>query len=246
MVLALHLPAVLASEIRGQNWVELTPPDEGIRLWLVDLDTCAHAEAGAWLSPSECDRASRFMFARDAQRFRAAHVVLRRLLHQHGGLPACTEFAISAHGKPRLARAAGCDFNLSHSGSKALVGISTWGRVGVDIELLRPIDDVWLLAEQTLSVGECNALRCAPHAEQTRAFLRGWTRKEACLKAVGSGLNIAPASFEVGLEAHDRNVHLDTALGPVDVRVQTVELDAGVLAAVAVVIGPRLAGADLT
>ena len=246
MVLALHLPAVLASEIREQNWVELTPPDEGIRLWLVDLDARAHDEASAWLSPSECDRASRFVFARDAQRYRAAHVVLRRLLHQHGGLPACAEFAISAHGKPRLARAAGCDFNLSHSGSNALIGISTKGQVGVDIELLRPIDDVWPLAEQTLSVGECDALHCAPHAAQSRAFLRGWTRKEACLKAAGSGLSIAPDSFDAGLEAHRRHVLLDTDSGPINLRVQTVEVGAGLLAAVAVIIRPRPADAALT
>lgn len=246
MVLPLHSPTVLASDTLEQTWVELTPPDEGIRLWLVDLDACAHDEAGAWLSPSECDRASRFVFARDARRYRAAHVVLRWLLHQHGGLPPRTEFAIGAHGKPRLARAAGCDFNLSHSGPKALIGISAKGRVGVDIELLRPIDDVWPLAEQTLSMGECDALRCAPPAEQTRNFLRGWTRKEACLKAVGSGLSIAPASFDVGLEAHDRHVRLCTDSGPINVRLQTVQLYAGLLAAVAVVIGPRLADAALT
>ena len=246
MVLALDSPAMVASDTREQTWVELTPSDEGIRLWLVDLDACVHDEASAWLSPDECDRASRFVFTRDAQRYRAAHAVLRRLLHQHDGLPERTEFAISAHGKPRLARAEGCDFNLSHSGSNALIGISTKGHVGVDIELLRSIDDVWPLAEQTLSAGECDALRCAPHAAQTRAFLRGWTRKEACLKAVGSGLSIDPSSFHAGLEAYHRDVFIDTDSGPIHVRVQTVELGAGLLAAVAVVIGSRLADAALT
>lgn len=239
MVLALHSSAVVVSDNREKTWVELTPPDEGIRLWLVDLDACAHDEASAWLSPSECDRSSRFVFAREAQRYRAAHVALRRLLHQNCGLPARTEFAISAHGKPRLERVAGCDFNLSHSGPKSLVGISTVGRIGVDIELLRHIDDVWPLASQTLSVAECIALRCVPQAGQARAFLRGWTRKEACLKAVGSGLSIAPASVDVGLEARDRHVCFDTALRLIDLRLQTVELGEGLLAAVAMVIATR-------
>ena len=182
MVLALDSPAVVASDTREQTCGELTPPDEGIRLWLVDLDACAHGEAITWLSPSECDQASRLVFATDAQRYRSAHVALRRLLHQNRGLPARTEFAISAHGKPRLERAAGCDFNLSHSGSKALIDISTVSRVGI-------------------------------------------------------GLSIVPASVEAGLEAHQAD--------PVDVRFRTVQLGAGVLAAVAVVIGLRLADADL-
>ena len=193
MVSALDSPAVVASDTREQTCGELTPPDEGIRKWLVDLDACAHGEAITWLSPSECDQASRLVFATDAQRYRAAHVALRRLLHQNRGLPARTGFAISAHGKPRLERAAGCDFNLSHSCSKALIGISTVSRVGV---------------------------------------------KEACLKAVGIGLSVAPASFEAGLEAHQAD--------PVDVRFRTVQLGAGVLAAVVVAIGLRLADADLT
>ncbi len=43
-----------------------------------------------------------------------------------------------------------------------------------------------------------------PSEQRDRAFLVGWTRKEACLKAVGTGLGIDTRSFEAGLEEDAR------------------------------------------
>ena len=217
---------------------EAALPVEGIRLWLVDLDEPAPEEARPWLSASEQERSTRFVFARDARRYRVAHVALRRLLFLYGGVPAGVEFEIGAHGKPRLAGGEGCGFNLSHSGAVALIGIGPGEGIGVDLEVLHDIDDVWPLAEQNFTMGEYEALRRTPNVDVARAFLRGWTRKEACLKAVGSGLSIAPASFEAGLCAQSRIAALTTERGPVDVRVQSVELGDGMLSAVARTVHP--------
>jgi 4'-phosphopantetheinyl transferase len=204
----------------------------GIRLWCVDLDEPVDAGAERTLSPSEQARAAQFVFPTDARRYRAAHAVLRRLLGKHCGWPDQREFAVAPHGKPRLH---GCAhvFNLSHSGSAALIGIATGEDIGVDVELLRGVDDVWPLAEQVLSSGECNELRGVSPAQTVRAFLVAWTRKEACLKAVGCGLNLAPRDFDVGLVPGLRRITLETDRGVFEVDVQSLDAGPGALAAVA-------------
>lgn len=51
---------------------------------------------------------------------------------------------------------------------------------------------------------------CAVDPDQRlEAFLRCWTRKEACLKALGSGLSIEPGVFEAGIETEPRFTAID-------------------------------------
>jgi 4'-phosphopantetheinyl transferase len=222
------LPGILAPGL-----IEQKSPIGGVRLWLVDLDGLAGESADLWLSPSEQERAVRFVFPRDARRYRAAHAALRRLLALHCGLSAQSEFEIGDHGKPRLKGRTAGEFNLSHSGGRALIGIGSGDGIGVDIELLRAVDDVWPMAEQNFSADEYAALRRAPPVALAQAFLSIWTRKEACLKAAGVGLSLSPASFEVGLGAEPTRTTLATGQESIDVCVQTLTLGAGMLAAVA-------------
>lgn len=212
---------------------ELHTPIPGVRLWIAGLDGPAPHDEAAWLSPTEQARAARFVFARDASRYRAAHVLLRRLLHEHGGVPAGAEFELGPHDKPHLRPSSSCVFNLSHSGALALIGIGPGDGIGVDVESLRVVDDVWPLAEQHFSASEYRELQRTPKEHVSRAFLSGWTRKEACLKAVGSGLSIAPASFEVGLAPEPKVLVLETDSGSVGVCVHSVQAGADALAAVA-------------
>lgn len=76
-----------------------------------------------------------------------------------------------------------------------------------------------------------------PAAQRERGFLRLWTRKEACLKAVGVGLGLAPSSFAVGLESAVTTVGLEWPEGRA--RVELRDLDAGpdAVAALARVLG---------
>ena len=87
----------------------------------------------------------------------------------------------------------------------AWVALADNGEIGVDVELLRPMPDAIDLARQNFSAAECAELAATPSEDQALAFLLGWTRKEACLKAIGSGLSISPNIFTAGL-AMDRAV----------------------------------------
>jgi 4'-phosphopantetheinyl transferase len=91
-------------------------------------------------------------------------------------------------GKPYLAGGVGPAFNLSHSGSSAVLAVSVREQVGVDIEQLkgRARDS---LIERVLSAEEAAVLWACPPAERELSFLRYWTAKEACLKAWGTGLS---------------------------------------------------------
>ena len=219
---------------------ELDSPFPGIRLWLADLDAEAFEAADAWLSPSEKVRAGRFMFERDAKRYRTGHAVLRRLLHAHERLPAGVEFEIGPHGKPSIG---GRPFNVSDSGALLLVGMGAIGsaELGVDLEMLRPMVDSAHLAQRHFTAAECASLDAAPLEETSRRFLSGWTRKEACLKALGLGLGLGveTSSIDVGLDAGERKVAIPLNSRTTQVFVRSIDAGEGMLAALAQVLAPR-------
>lgn len=159
------------------------------------------------LCDEERERANRFRFARDRRRFVAAHAALRRALAEHTDLAAgALRFRQGAFGKPELLDRPSPQFNLSHSGALALLAIGRRCPVGVDVEQLRPVPDALALASACFTRQENEALAALPLPDRDHAFLTCWTRKEACLKAIGTGLMLAPDSFEVGLEAEPLSV----------------------------------------
>lgn len=185
----------------------LHPP--GLSLWLVDLDGPGEPAGGndpaCLLDPGEQARAARFHFARDARRFTASHIALRRLLAMHMDRdPASLGFQSGTQGKPRLAQGEAGHFNLSHSGGWALIGLCPATEIGVDIEVPREMGDLMGLARANFTPAEQAALLDEPEHARLQAFLRCWTRKEACIKAIGSGLSVEPACFEAGIEPAPR------------------------------------------
>ena len=224
-------------DVRSATLAAVRQPIDGIHLWLAELDSATAQLASNWLSPSEMARAAKFVFQRDVGRYQAAHVHLRQLLWERWRIPAGAEFEIGMHGKPQLPSTAH-GFNLSHSEARALIGLSTHEHIGVDIEVLRPIADLLPLAERTFTPRERQGLHSLGAAAADAAFLTVWTRKEACLKALGSGLAIEPSSFEVGVTHAAESVSILVANRQIQLRVQSIALDDRALAAVARVITP--------
>jgi 4'-phosphopantetheinyl transferase len=211
----------------------------GAQLWLVDLSVTPSATALASLSGAERARAARFVFAEHRRRFEVAHGALRALLALETSLPAGDlEFVAGPHDKPALTRDQACVFNMSHSDARGLIaiarGMPAGLELGVDIESLRAVEDTRALAAAHFTVAEQAELAACVPAARTRMFLSGWTRKEACLKAVGSGLSIAPATFECGLSPGNRVTRIATSRGAVTVEVESVAIDEQHVAAIAV------------
>src|SRR5262249_27879235 len=158
-------------------------------------------------------------------------------------------FGYGRHGKPELAPPfdrSGLRFNASRSEGLGLYVVTRGRRVGVDIERLRPLPDLEAGAERVLSLEERTRLyRFAP-PHSLAGFFNGWTRKEAYLKAIGTGLPGSPTRITVSLDpgAPAWLEHVDgDADAPHRWRLEALVPDAGCVAAVAVEGG---SGARLT
>ena len=191
-------------------------------LWCLELLHWPSNQEIAGVSAAEKEKAARFVFERDRRRYMAAHVGLRQVLARYCDTrPENLNFDEGPFGKPALHPPVRCAFNLSHSEDIAVILVAPHGEIGVDIEILRSMPDAQALAERNFSRAECNALRAVDPAARDLAFLTGWTRKEACLKAIGSGLSIAPDTFTAGVQ-HDRcTTTIATSEGLATVTVQS-------------------------
>ena len=150
----------------------------------------------ALLSPDEVARADRFRFPEHRRRHVVAHGILRTLLAAYLGLPAdAVTFTTGPHGKPSVP---GVDlhFNLAHTGDYALYGFSR-SELGVDIEEARPGRDLLQLAMRFFAPLERETLQALPEEDRRGAFYRGWTRKEAYIKALGRGVSEPLDGFAV-------------------------------------------------
>lgn len=180
------------------------PPSEAWQTYLINLpDTGEEVSAAtrACLSDDDKQRASRFARPVDAHRYMAAHAALRVLL-----APACqctprdVPMTTRADGKPTLMMASpALHFNLTHSDNWALIALHPRWEIGIDLELHKPWPHMNDLAESVFSQAELRTWRATTPVDQASALYTTWTRKEACLKAVGTGLITPPDQVELGL-----------------------------------------------
>jgi 4'-phosphopantetheinyl transferase len=89
----------------------------------------------------------------------------------------------------------GFDFNISHSGNRVIACATLSGKVGIDIEVMKPVD---LNYDDYFTPAEQQHIRAAqnPDAE----FFKYWTRKEAVLKAVGMGVHTPLLDIDVSAD----------------------------------------------
>lgn len=177
-----------------------------VHVWCARLDAHAThlAALAVTLSETERQRAERFQFERDRDRYVARHGLLRQILasYLHSD-PAQISFRRQERGKPVLDGGPDTQclhFNLSHSDGLALVAVTHEMPVGIDAEWVRPIPDAGQVAARFFSPRENVVLNTVPEGQMLDAFFRCWTRKEAYLKATGEGIADSLARIEVSLE----------------------------------------------
>lgn len=188
-------------------------------VWSWDMPEHIRPADVALLTPVEHDRLRRYRNRADAAAYAATRAGARRALGSVLGIPAdqialgraaCPGCADPNHGPPRLERPdLPIAVSISRTAGRGVLALRAGTAVGIDIEALRPVSDTLddHLARITLTPAEREALLDAPPGPLRNVlFLRCWTRKEAVLKAVGTGL--------VGTELNRLETHPATP-GPV-------------------------------
>ena len=152
------------------------------------------------LTAEECAIAARYHFAHDRVRSIVSRGTLRSVLGRLlEARPEAVVLESSPHGKPVL-RGGALEFNVSHAGTHLLIGFVRGRALGVDVEGGDRRLDVDELAPTVFTAGERAALARYEGEAKRDAFLRGWTRKEAYLKARGVGLSLPLTDFSVSMD----------------------------------------------
>ena len=162
-----------------------------------------------YLSDDECKRLDTYRSKAAAERYVVTRSLVRIVLGQHTGEePRAVRVSRTDTGKPVAERV---HFNVSHSGDLVLVAVSNERAVGVDVERRRPVEKVQALVERWLTPDERRDLERIRGAEgdESEAFLRVWSLKEARLKALGVGISGAARAGLAAVHAQPLDALLD-------------------------------------
>lgn len=184
------------------NPIDLKP--NTIHIWSVNfiVNDEAFNVYHSLLSEDEKLRASRFKFYKDKRCYVVTKGVLRLLSERYLNIDAKDiKFEYEDYGKPKFKHKTNLNFNVSHSGDIAIIGFVFDHTIGVDIEKIKNDFDTFEIAANFFSKKEISALREIPKSEQHIAFYRCWTRKEAFIKAKGTGLSFPLNEFAVTLDS---------------------------------------------
>lgn len=121
----------------------------------------------------------RFAVLEDRNRFLVGRLMLNAVL----STDCLSHVRYNKYGKPYVENQSQFHFNLSHSHGLVVLATASFD-VGIDIEHIVPID--LRHYNNVLTANELKSI--ADTGNSTREFYRLWTRKEALLKAQGTGL----------------------------------------------------------
>ncbi|HTI57915.1 4'-phosphopantetheinyl transferase family protein [Mucilaginibacter sp.] len=118
-------------------------------------------------------------------------LLLIELLKQFNLPLSLSELEYNTHHRPYFDN--NFDFNIAHSGNFAICCGTDAGKVGIDIEQVKPINLNDYIDHFTNN--EWRVIRS--YQDIVKGFYIFWTRKEALLKAIGTGFHTPLSSVEV-------------------------------------------------
>ncbi|MFE4263174.1 4'-phosphopantetheinyl transferase family protein [Streptomyces sp. NPDC056883] len=168
----------------------------GVRAWWADgrgLPADTVAELAAALPPHERARYEAVSDPLGRAEFVLARYVLRSVLGRMlGRPPARVGVALDRAGRPWVTDAPGVDVSIAHAAGVVAVAVGTGlapgTRIGVDVEEVRTVPRAGELARRLFSPAERARLGLASGLAGDLLWLDVWTRREAYVKAVGTGV----------------------------------------------------------
>lgn len=144
------------------------------------------------LTADEQKRADAYQHEEDRLSFCAGRWLIRTSLDLWSGRGEAVPLKIGEKGKPCIQRPNSPQFNLSHANGELVLVLSGRGPVGVDVEdQTRSVRSVERLARRYFAEAEQRIV-----GEDDTAFFRIWTRREARVKAEGTGFASGFASLD--------------------------------------------------
>ena len=149
-----------------------------------DHDASFYEEAFHDLSACRIEKALRYQAEEDKYScILGDHLIRKAVAEETGCNPHLVCIAHTASGMPYIALPHDCGLHvsLSHSGGVVVIAINSVP-VGIDVECIRAIDDS--VIRHVLSHDEKEYVGSSCHR-----FFEVWTKKEAYLKCIGTGLS---------------------------------------------------------
>jgi 4'-phosphopantetheinyl transferase len=200
--------------------VQLNDFQETVSVWFLglDRDPSRVEQYLTVLSDDELERAARLRSFDLRADFVYTRGVLRHVLAPYAGVdPAHVRFTYENRGKPHLVATQGGDnigFNTSHSRDISVFAVARGRSVGVDVEQLRDNHEHDAIAERWFSHLENKALAQLPVEDRLEAFFSVWSRKEAVVKALGTGISQGLDNFSVSVPPREPAAILETLWDP--------------------------------
>lgn len=186
----------------GNRTILLRPAE--IHLWLAFYDEITeerlHSAYRELLNAAEKEQEPRFYFARDRRRYLVTRALVRTVLSRYVSIhPKEWIFSTNAYGRPDLvnaeARKACLSFNVSHTHSLIVLGVTKRRALGVDVENFREREVSIDIARRYFAPQEVTVLTAVPADQRQYRFFEYWTFKEAYIKARGMGFSLPLDKF---------------------------------------------------
>jgi len=182
--------------------------NKSCHIWQLDLNTLNLQYNAATdrecLSIEEQERSEKFLQNKDKQQFIAIRTILRQLLGAYTRSSAKDlEIRFNNLGKPFLKNTdtrTALYFNITHARGLALLAFCHSAEVGIDIEYTERSANFQKLAQRFFSPQENIELATINNDQYPIHFFRLWTRKEAFVKAVGTGLGFPLSAFTINTD----------------------------------------------
>ncbi len=183
-----------------------------IHIWstTLSIDPVQEKHFLSLLSPDEEVRIHRIRLLPSKQRAIASRGFLRVILSYYLNVaPEFIQLGVGEHNKPYLIapKHPNIKFNLTHSNDEVVYAITLDAEIGVDIEKIKNEFNA-AIASRYFSVAENAELAKLALYEQNQAFYQLWARKEAIVKAIGSGLSLPLTSFTVAAKDVAESIEL--------------------------------------
>lgn len=141
----------------------------------------------SYLTPPEHNRANRYHFIKDKNRFIICRTILKFILAEQTGLEVDKITIAKDHNKkPYLSSNPSLFFNVTHAANYAIIATAN-SSIGVDIEYINKDFDYKEILPSIFNDHEINEI--VSNDDKHHTFYQLWTRKEAIVKATGKGID---------------------------------------------------------